>query len=567
MIPLYLVPLVTAAGAIAVTLLPSRKERLIHQLAVVTSALFLLLSIAQVVQWQMGVSGAFREPIFNWGHYSFEFTLGMDRVAAVFLIMTAFLGGLVVKFSQYYMHREPGQKRFFATLLMFMCGMSVVELAGDITTLFMGWELVGIASFLLIGFYRHRESPVRNALKVYSIYRLCDVGLLIAAYVEHQTFGTANFQEQASQVGDPRAALPIALLLLLSAAGKSGQFPFSFWVARAMEGPTPSSAIFYGALSIHAGVFLLLRTMPIWFVSDTARICIALVGIVTAVSTTIIGHVQSNIKGRIGYASVAQVGLMFVGLALGLDTWVLVHFVGNASLRCYQLLVSPSVIAYVLRLQSSASESSRPGADWTLESRLFPRLQATVYVCATQEFYMERIVNLIVFSIPQWLARHVFAENTTILNVWTRSLALGVGLVLAVSLGVNSLHPSLPFLVSIVLSYLVGLAGIFVLPRAVRNQSLDHMGGVAAHHSLSARLVFLSFLGMSGFPITPAFFGADLLMAECMKVGFPLALFFSGAFLLNGIILARTFTRLYLGPTVENFWPTATEEVEGNAGG
>ncbi len=551
-LPLYLVPLVTFVGCVAVALLPSHKETWIHRIAVATSVVFLTLTATQVLQWMFGINASLRHPIFVWGHYQFEFTLAMDRVSAVFLTMTALLGGLVIRFSQYYMHREPGQKRFFATLLMFLCGMSIVELAGDITTLFMGWEFVGIASFLLIGFYRHRELPVRNALKVYSIYRLCDVGLLAAAYVEHHTFGTSNFYEQSLHTIAPQAAFPIGMLLLLSAAGKSGQFPFSFWVARAMEGPTPSSAIFYGALSIHVGMFLLLRTMPIWFVSDAARICIALVGLLTAITATIIGHVQSNIKGRIGYASVAQVGLMFVELALGLNNWVLIHFVGNASLRCYQLLVSPSVVAYVLRLQSSANENSIARSDWSLESRVIPsRFRTSLYVWATQEGYMKTTVNRIVFSIPQWLARHVFAENTTILNVWTRSLALSVSLALLVSVAVDSFTPSVPFLASIAGSYVIGVVGILRLPVKLRKQSLDHLGGVSATHGTSARLVFLSFLGMSGFPITPAFFGVDLLLSECMKVGYPLALLFSGAFLTNGIILARTFTRLFLGPSPE----------------
>lgn len=559
--PLYLLPLVCFLGCVVVAFLPARREKLIHDVAVVSVLLFLGATAVAISQWMAGASVALREPLFAWGHYRYEFTLAMDGVAAVFLSMTAFLGGLVVKFSQYYMHREPGQRRFFSTLLMFLCGMAIVVLAGDITTLFLGWELVGIASFLLIGFYRQREWPVRNALKVYCIYRLCDVGLLIAAYVEHEAFGTSNFQEQAQLALDPREVLPIALLLLLSAAGKSGQFPFSFWVARAMEGPTPSSAIFYGALSIHVGVFLLLRTMPIWFVCDAARLCIAAVGLTTALVTTVVGHVQSNIKGRIGYASVAQVGLMFVELAAGLETLVLLHFVGNASLRCYQLLVSPSVVAYLLRLQSSATESSRPGPEWTLESKLHPRLRSTLYVGATQEFFMEWIVNRAVYALPQWLARHVFAENTTILNVWTRSLAMSLLLVASVGLMSGTWFSCLPFLFGIVVSYLVGVAGVLCLPAAVRGQSLDRLQGLAARHGLSARLVFASFLGMSGFPITPAFFGVDLILAECMKIGVIPALLFSGAFLLNGIVLARTFTRLYLGPPARDLHLDGPERI------
>jgi NADH-quinone oxidoreductase subunit L len=547
-VPLYLIPLVGFLGCLVIAFLPARKEQLIHEVALAGAGLFLAFSGLAVGQWMAGFNAALREPLFRWGPYCYEFTLAMDLSSAVFLLVTAFLGGLVVKFSQYYMHREPGQRRFFSTLLMFLCGMATVVLAGDITTLFLGWELVGIASFLLIGFYRHREWPVRNALKVYCIYRLCDVGLLIAAYVEHQAFGTSNFQEQAQRALDPQTALPIALLLLLSAAGKSGQFPFSFWVARAMEGPTPSSAIFYGALSIHVGVFLLLRTMPIWYVSETARLCIAAVGLLTALLTTMVGHVQSNIKGRIGYASVAQVGLMFVELAAGLEQLVLLHFVGNACLRCYQLLVSPSVVAYLLRLQSSASETARPGPQNSWESHLHPRVVSTLYVGATQEFFMEWIVNRTIYAVPQWLARHVFAENTTILRVWTRSLLLSLLLVVVVGLSSGAWEPCVPFLSGIVISYLVGVVGILCLPPKVRLQSLDQLQGLAERYGLSSRLVFASFLGMSGFPITPAFFGVDLMLAECMKIGFWPALLFSGTFLMNGIVLARTFTRLYLGP-------------------
>lgn len=548
-LPLYLGPLLCLIGSLLVALWPGRDERRIHQIAVIVALLFTNISLLQVGLWAGNLTRQVRASVFEWGQYSFDFTLVMDLPAAVFLSVTAVLGGLVIKFSQYYMHREPGQRRFFATLLLFMGGMATVVLAGDIITLFTGWELVGIASFLLIGFYRHREWPVRNALKVYSIYRVCDIGLLAAAYEEHHIFGTAVFAEQGRHSLTPEAALPIALLLLLSAAGKSGQFPFSFWIARAMEGPTPSSAIFYGAISIHAGLFLLIRTMPIWYVSDIARICIAVVGLTTAVLCTITGHVQSNIKGRIGYASVAQVGLMFVELSLGLDHLALLHFVGNASLRCYQLLVSPSVVAYILRLQSSASQAGKPGRDWTLESRLFPRLRATLYVCATQEFYMEWIVSRIFLDLPQWVARHVMADNSTILNVWSRSFFLNIFLVATVGYSVGSLYPTLPFLFGMIASFLVGVIGIALLPKRLRRQSLDHLEGLSARHALSARLVFFSFLGMSGFPITPAFWGADILLSECMKIGLPVALLFSGTFFLNGIVLARTFTRLYLGPS------------------
>src|SRR6185437_15411499 len=127
--------------------------------------------------------------------------------------------------------------------------MCLLTLAGNLDLMFAAWEMVGLSSFLLIAFYRERQSAVRNALKTYSVYRIADIGMLLAACLE----GSGE-----------RSGYLIGLLLLVAAIGKSAQFPFSFWVARAMEGPTPSSALFYGALSVHAGAYLLLRTYPLW---------------------------------------------------------------------------------------------------------------------------------------------------------------------------------------------------------------------------------------------------------------------------------------------------------------
>src|SRR6185312_12339478 len=150
---------------------------------------------------------------------------------------------------------------------------------------------------LLIAFYRERQSAVRNALKTYSVYRIADIGMLLAACL---------------QGGGERSGYLIGLLLLLAAIGKSAQFPFSFWVPRAMEGPTPSSALFYGALSVHAGAYLLLRTFTLWHVSLTVHLAIGVVGLATAIVASLVSRVQTTIKGQVGYASVSQVGMIFV---------------------------------------------------------------------------------------------------------------------------------------------------------------------------------------------------------------------------------------------------------------
>lgn len=552
---LFWIPLIPFLAGMIIMFGHRSSERFNHNLAIGAVVAFSLMVLFQIAGWAQGADLSFAQPLLNWSQeYQFEFSLHLDRVSAVFLVMTAWLGGLVVRFSHYYMHREPGQCRFFANLLLFLCGMSVVELAEDMNTLFLGWELVGLSSFLLIGFYRHREYPARNALKVYCVYRLCDLGILVGAYAQHHEFGNNSFRSLTQQVLPAAQVLPISLLLLLSAAGKSGQYPFSFWVPRAMEGPTPSSAIFYGALSIHAGVFLLLRTMPLWFGCLPARVCIGLLGVISALLATGIAHVQSNIKGQIGYSSVAQVGLMFLELALGWDSLVLLHFVGNASLRCYQLLISPSVVAYLLKLQSTKSGRRKVSHQESLEERFLPsRLRSTLYVLASQEAYMETVLNRFIFWLPQWGARNVLMENKVILGVWIRSLIIQSGLGLLACGGNWALAQ--PFLVGITLAFLLGVVGIFQLPPEIRNTHLDRYYGYGGLYPLPSRLVFLSFLGLSGFPITPAFYGMDILISAAFQHG-PL---FGGAFCLalifNSFVLARSFTRLFLGVELKRWKP------------
>src|SRR6185503_6208162 len=310
------------------------------------------------------------------------FQLELDGVAVAFLALVQFATGIVIRFSRVYLHREPGFQRFFATVLLFQAAMCLLTLAGNLDLMFAAWEMVGLSSFLLIAFYRERQSAVRNALKTYSVYRVADIGMLLAACL---------------QGSGERTSAVLGLLLLLAAMGKSAQVPFSFWVPRAMEGPTPSSALFYGALSVHAGAYLLLRTMPLFAGVTTVRICIGLVGLVTAVLCSMFSRVQPTIKGQIGYASVTQVGIIFVEIALGLLHLALLHIVSNALLRCYQLLVSPSVVAHRLRQQASAG-AARAGATRSLYERLVPeRWWPTLYTFAVSEGYLKDVLKVVLW--------------------------------------------------------------------------------------------------------------------------------------------------------------------------
>lgn len=211
------------------------------------------------------------------------------------------------------MHLEPGYKRFFNTILFFYLGYNWTIFSGNFETLFVGWEILGISSFLLIAFYRERYLPVRNAVKVFTIYRIGDIGILAAMWASHHllheniTFIKLMESESIAEIlaNHHGAAIFIGLSLLIAAAAKSAQFPFSSWLPRAMEGPTPSSAIFYGSLSVHFGVFLLLRTYAIWENEWIVKAAIIMVGLLTAIVATLIANVQATVKTQIAYASIS----------------------------------------------------------------------------------------------------------------------------------------------------------------------------------------------------------------------------------------------------------------------
>src|SRR5262249_39824986 len=246
-------------------------------------------------------------------HYHFSVKFVFDRLSVPLMILTFLLCGTVGSFATRYMHREPGYNRFFTLLALFVLGMVLACLAGTIETLFLGWELVGLSSALLVAFFHERPAPVRNGLRVWVVYRISDAALLLAAVVLHHMTGEGDFSRVLGT--DPAhpwpdghtqatatQALIVGLLLLVAAAGKSALVPFSGWLPRAMEGPPPSSAVFYGALSVHLGAFLLLRMGPLLEVSPALAVVVVVLGLVTAVYAYLAGSVQTDIKSALSFA-------------------------------------------------------------------------------------------------------------------------------------------------------------------------------------------------------------------------------------------------------------------------
>lgn len=349
-------------------------------------------------------------PLWHLGSYQFLLQSLVDPIALLFGLMTIYLSALVGSYARVYLHRDSGFLRFFRAMFLFQGGMLWISFSGNLSVFFMGWEWVGLASYLLIGFYRERERPREAAFEVFSIYRIADIGLLVGAILAHVEFHeaqdflalqSASFAEAigTALVSSHQGVYVYALggLLVLCAAGKSAQFPFSHWVAQAMEGPTPSSAIFYGALSIHAGVLLLLRTAPIWGAIPPIVGIVGALGALTALLAAGIGRVQTSIKTQIGYASVAQVGLIFIELALGLHAVALIHFVLNACLRCYQLLVSPSIVSIQLRAQAQGQPVGHDNKK-RLEKKLPAHWQGRIYAWLVEEGHLPDLLETLLWS-------------------------------------------------------------------------------------------------------------------------------------------------------------------------
>jgi NAD(P)H-quinone oxidoreductase subunit 5 len=280
---------------------------------------------------------------------AFSLDLLIDERSLLFAMMAAFICAIVAVFAHRYLHREPGYYRYFVHFNLFALGIFLIGVSGSMTLLFAGWEFVGISSAMLVAFFHERPMPLQNALRVFATYRLSDAAMLSAAVVAHQAVGTARL-DSLFLAGDEAvplsaaAATAIAVLLVIAAAGKCAQLPFSGWIPRAMEGPTPSSAVFYGAIAIHAGAFVLLRAGPVLEQAPVARALIIVMGVATALFATTVGRVQTDVKSALAFASLTQVSIILIEIALGLYWIALIHMAGHAFLRLLQFLRAPSIL-------------------------------------------------------------------------------------------------------------------------------------------------------------------------------------------------------------------------------
>lgn len=302
-------------------------------------------------------------------HYHFAIEFEFDLLSVPLALLAFLLCGTIAAFAARYLHRETGFNRFFILYAVFLLGMVTASLADTIETLFVGWELVGLSSALLVAFFQERPAPPRNGLRVWIVYRISDAALLLGAVFLHNMVGAGDFDRIMGGAPWPHGqsslttgqATGLGIFLLIAAAGKSALIPFSGWLPRAMEGPTPSSAVFYGALSVHLGAFLLLRTNPLIAASVWLALAIIFLGLFTAVYAYLVGSVQTDIKSALSFASLTQVGLIIAEIGLG--RWLpifwyiaLIHLMGHACLRTLQFIRAPTLLQDYRALENAIGD-------------------------------------------------------------------------------------------------------------------------------------------------------------------------------------------------------------------
>ncbi len=603
-------------GFIISLLIPKKNENFISRSSIYTVGIHFVSFVGFIAYWLCNGHPTidFKNlVIFQSTGYEFFIDFCFDKITVVYMLVGSFLTFLVTIYCSYYLHREDGYKRFFNTIMFFYMGYNITIFSGNLETLFVGWEILGISSFLLIAFYRDRYLPVKNAFKVFSIYRLGDVGLILAMWACHHLFheNITFFQlqndllvnhhlEEHSIIG-----VFVALMILVTAAAKSAQLPFSSWLPRAMEGPTPSSAIFYGSLSVHLGVFLMLRTYELWEHQTSVRILIGLLGLTTSIVAFGISRVQSSIKSQIAYSSISQIGLIFIELAFGLDILALIHFAGNAFLRTYQLLVSPSTVTYLIREQFY-NFVPRPTS---IEDSFSKKVKYTFYILSLKEFNLDTLIyrlwrplkimgralgfvnakNVLFYFIPayviglillyneQYIPAQIhevlptlfsfigfvmvlksYTERKNVLLAWVLIIMNHFWIALAISFNEHYIYTqSLLYLSGIITMGLIGYIVIRKLQKIETHVDLDQFNGHSYEHPKFAFVFLLACLGLTGFPITPTFIGEDIIFTHIHENQVALAFFTASSLIIDGIAAIRIYAKVFMGPHIKTYHESA----------
>ena len=347
----WLIPAFPLAGAAFLLLFGKRVGRgagPIATLMMVASFVTGLVTFVQVTHQPVGTR-SFVKPLYDWiasGSFTVSLDMRIDPLSLVMVLVVTGVGALIHLYSVGYMHGDERYPRYFAYLNLFAFSMLVLVLANNFLVLYAGWELVGLCSYLLIGFWFERRTAASAAKKAFITNRVGDLGFAIGIVLIFVTVGSLDYDTVFTAAGGLAngTATAIALLLFAGATGKSAQIPLHVWLPDAMEGPTPVSALIHAATMVTAGVYMVARSNPIFDASSVAGDVVAWIGIATALMAAVIAFVQDDIKRVLAYSTISQLGFMFVGLGVGAYTAGVFHLVTHAFFKALLFLGAGAVM-------------------------------------------------------------------------------------------------------------------------------------------------------------------------------------------------------------------------------
>ena len=346
---LWLIPVLPLIGFLLNGLFGRKLPKAVVSLIAIGAALLPFVWVLYVLRALQPLDTRYFQHYYTWiqsGDFKVGVDFAVDRLTAIMLLVITGVGTLIHIYSAGYMEHDSGYARYFAYLNLFMFFMLTLVLSANFLLLFVGWEGVGLASYLLVGFWFDRKSATDAGNKAFIVNRIGDFGFSLAMFLIVVNFGTLDFATvfQAAPGKQTAVLTSIALLLLVGACGKSAQIPLYVWLPDAMEGPTPVSALIHAATMVTAGVYMVARASAIFVPSGVAMDFVATVGTLTAIFAAIIGLAQTDIKKVFAYSTVSQLGYMFIGLGCGAFSAGIYHLVTHAFFKALLFLGAGSVI-------------------------------------------------------------------------------------------------------------------------------------------------------------------------------------------------------------------------------
>jgi NADH-quinone oxidoreductase subunit L len=350
---IWLLPAIPLASAAVLLLLGKRADKWGHWLGVLAVAASFVLGLIGFLRLA-GLDPERRSAelsLFDFitvGRLHVDFGLLFDPLSGVFVLLITGVGALIHLYAVGYMEHDEGRRRFFGYFNLFVAAMLLLVLGNNYVMLYFGWEGVGLASYLLISFWYTRPSAATAGKKAFLMNRVGDAGLAVGIFLMFATLGTTQYNEVFANVGalSGGTVLVLGILLLLGAAGKSGQFPLQAWLPDAMEGPTPVSALIHAATMVTAGVYLIARSNPIFTANATLQLVVVSVGAITLLMGCVIGAAKDDIKRVLAWSTVSQIGYMFLGVGLGGAAYALaiIHLLAHGFFKANMFLGAGSVM-------------------------------------------------------------------------------------------------------------------------------------------------------------------------------------------------------------------------------